>query len=681
MRRIVPSRTSTGTPEIRVIPASDAREGEYEAVARVDAWVRHVIGAHHSILERRVCPFVPPALERETLWYAAVSGCRSIADVVRTMETVVDLFFDMQPLAGAEAQLKTIVAVFLDIDAAAAEEIVIAAHSELKDRCTKRGLMVGEFAPGYWLPSTRHADVNVGDAPAPVLALRYMLPSDRRFLLGEDRWLARWAARFGADRVPLFRAFSTSELATIARAADEVRVEAGHILCRQDEPGDEFFLILDGEVEVTRNGQHIARLGSGGFFGELALLTDRPRNATVTALRESELLVLERRTFKQILETLPQVAEKLLVELADRISEQTAPDVAEQPTSSRQDGLLPASAASLVPLLFGHAAFQQLNAACELGLLELLHGAPELRAEKIAERLRLEERPAQMLLLGATALGLVSLVEGRYANAAVVDDLFAGGVWKIFRDLVEYEAKLVYHSHAEYTASLRENTNAGLRWFAGSEPDLYQRLTHTPELQEVFYRCMDSWSRVGNAILTASDWFDGCSHLLDLGGGAGGNALALARTHPRLRITLLDLDSVVALAGERIRRASLEQRIRTVPGDIFTADYPDDCDCVLLANQIVIWPPEQNRRLIRRAFDTLPAGGRLVIFNEFVDDSLDGPLYAALDNVYFATLPTAQSRIYPPADCVGWMREAGFREAEFHPGHGWTPHGAVVGEK
>jgi SAM-dependent methyltransferase len=662
--------------------SSAARERESEVVARVHAWVRDVIGEHHRALGRRVCPFVPPALERGTLSYALVSGCPSAADVVGAMETVVDRFLDLPPLAGPEAQLKTLVAVFVDVDATAAEQVVIAAHGELKDRCTKRGLMVGEFAPGYVLPSTRHPDVNVGDAPAPVLALRYMLPSDRRFLVDEDRWLAAWAARFGADRVPLFQAFSTAEVATIARAAHDRRVQTGQVVCRQGEPGDEFFLILAGEVEVERDGRSVERLGPGGFFGELALLTDRPRNATVTALTESELLVLERRTFKQVREKLPGVADKLLVELADRLTERDSPAASEQSPSAQEDaGVLPVSAAVLVPVLFGHAAFQQLNAACDLGLLELLHKTPELPAEEVSERLGLAERPAQMLLLGASALGLIDRVDGRYANAAVVEDLFRGGAWEIFRDLVEYEAKIAYHSHAEYAASLRENTNAGLRWFAGSEPDLYRRLAHTPEVQEVFYRCMDSWSRVGNAILTSSDWFEGCSHVLDLGGGGGGNALALARAHHGVRITLLDLESVVALARERIRAAGLEGRILTVAGDLFTDAYPDGCDCVLLANQIVIWSPEQNLRLIRRAFEALPPSGRLVVFNEFVDDSLDGPLYAALDNVYFATLPTAHSRIYPAADCVGWARDAGFSEVGFFPGRGWTPHGAVVAVK
>ena len=342
---------------------------------------------------------------------------------------------------------------------------------------------------------------------------------------------------------------------------------------------------------------------------------------------------------------------------------------------------LPGSAAALVPVLFGHAAFQHLNAACALGLHELLDEAPGLSAEMIAERLGLSDRSVGILLLGTTSLGLTRLTAGRYANAAVIDDLFRAGSWPLLRDLVEFEARIAYLSHSNYVESLRSDTNAGLRWFPGSEPDLYRRLAHSPELLDVFFRCMNSWSRVANTILTRSDWFEGCHHVLDIGGGDGVNALALARAFPTLTFTLLDLDAAVAIARRSADDAGLGARVQTVAGDIFNADYPDDCDCVLLANQIVIWSPAENARLIGRAFDALPPGGRLVIFNEFVNDTLDGPLYAALDNVYFATLPTRASRLYPARDCVEWTRAAGFRQAAWHPGHSWTPHGAVVAWK
>ncbi len=342
---------------------------------------------------------------------------------------------------------------------------------------------------------------------------------------------------------------------------------------------------------------------------------------------------------------------------------------------------LPDSVAGLVPVLFGHAAFQHLNASCEFGLHEVLHERPGLTGEEVADRLALTQRAAGILLLGTTALKLTIRAGDRYRNGEVIERLFEAGTWQIFRDLVEFEARIAYLSHSDYVESLKRGTNAGLRWFRGAEPDLYRRLQNEPEASEVFYRCMNSWSRVANAILTGSDWFEGCAHVLDAGGGDGVNALALARAFSWLTITILDLDEVVAIARRNADEAGLGPRIRTLPGDMFTSSYPEGCDCVLLANQIVIWSPADNRRLFRRAYEALPPGGRLVIFNEFVDETLDGPLYAALDNVYFATLPTPHSQIYPARDCMEWARDVGFREARSFLGRSWTPHGAVVAVK
>jgi ubiquinone/menaquinone biosynthesis C-methylase UbiE len=181
--------------------------------------------------------------------------------------------------------------------------------------------------------------------------------------------------------------------------------------------------------------------------------------------------------------------------------------------------------------------------------------------------------------------------------------------------------------------------------------------------------------------LSQSAWFDECTHVLDVGGGDGVNAIALAHAFPSLTITVLDLETAVGIARGRAEHEGLAGRIQTVVGDIFETEYPDNCDCVLLANQIPVWSPSDNLRLFGRAYNALPAGGRLVVFNEFVNDSLDGPLYAALDNVYFATLPTQHSRLYPSRDCVEWARASGFREANWFPGHSWTPHGAIVAVK
>ncbi|HEX2851114.1 MAG TPA: cyclic nucleotide-binding domain-containing protein [Acidimicrobiales bacterium] len=122
-------------------------------------------------------------------------------------------------------------------------------------------------------------------------------------------------------QVRLFSACNKKELAMIGKASDEIRVPSGKVLVEQGRPGFEFYLILDGEAAVKRNGKKVATLGPGSSFGELALLTRLPRNATVEATTEMELLVLGQREFSGLLDEVPGMAHKLLSALAQRLYE------------------------------------------------------------------------------------------------------------------------------------------------------------------------------------------------------------------------------------------------------------------------------------------------------------------------------------------------------------------------
>jgi CRP-like cAMP-binding protein len=107
--------------------------------------------------------------------------------------------------------------------------------------------------------------------------------------------------------VPFFSGLSKRELAMVAQQTDEIDVEAGAVLAREGDFGHEFFVIIDGTAEVVRGGEPIAALGPGEFFGEMALIDDDRRNATVRALSPMKLLVMTRNSFRTVDRSLPQV--------------------------------------------------------------------------------------------------------------------------------------------------------------------------------------------------------------------------------------------------------------------------------------------------------------------------------------------------------------------------------------
>ena len=119
--------------------------------------------------------------------------------------------------------------------------------------------------------------------------------------------------------VPLFAGLSKAELAKVASIADEIDVPEGKVLTRQGERGREFFVLLDGEAEVRRNGRKLATRRGGDFFGEIALVSDRPRVATVTATTALSALVIRDVEFRALINRTPQIALKVLEAFADRL--------------------------------------------------------------------------------------------------------------------------------------------------------------------------------------------------------------------------------------------------------------------------------------------------------------------------------------------------------------------------
>ena len=121
------------------------------------------------------------------------------------------------------------------------------------------------------------------------------------------------------QRVHLFEACSSRQLRAIARIAEVQEVPAEAVLARSGEPGDRFFVIVDGSARVEVSPQNQGRMGPGSFFGEISLLDGEPRSATVTADTAMRLLVIPRRDFVTLLREVPSLTERMLITLCQRL--------------------------------------------------------------------------------------------------------------------------------------------------------------------------------------------------------------------------------------------------------------------------------------------------------------------------------------------------------------------------
>jgi CRP/FNR family transcriptional regulator, cyclic AMP receptor protein len=122
-------------------------------------------------------------------------------------------------------------------------------------------------------------------------------------------------------RVPLFAGCSKRELSEISTLADELGFPAGTTLIEEGKQGHEFFVLVEGEVDVRAKGRKLSSLGDGAFFGEMALVSQRPRNATVTTTSPVRVLVVHEQAFRRLLRDSPPIQLKVLQTLADRAAE------------------------------------------------------------------------------------------------------------------------------------------------------------------------------------------------------------------------------------------------------------------------------------------------------------------------------------------------------------------------
>ena len=123
-----------------------------------------------------------------------------------------------------------------------------------------------------------------------------------------------------SKRVPLFSHCSKKELGLVAQIADEIDLAEGKTLMREGDRGREFFVLVEGSADVRKGNRKVNTMRKGDFFGEIALVSRRPRTATVTTTSPVRVLVVTEQSFRSLLDRAPDVQRKVLQALADRVA-------------------------------------------------------------------------------------------------------------------------------------------------------------------------------------------------------------------------------------------------------------------------------------------------------------------------------------------------------------------------
>ncbi|GGP66394.1 methyltransferase [Saccharothrix coeruleofusca] len=313
--------------------------------------------------------------------------------------------------------------------------------------------------------------------------------------------------------------------------------------------------------------------------------------------------------------------------------------------------------AALLDLGTSFWAAKVLLTAVEIDLFSLLARGP-LDAAGIAERLGLHPRAVPDFLGALRAEGLLVEQDGEYRNSAAADiyldkakPSYVGG----FLTMVNWQ----YHGWGKLGDLLRTGRMQNER--AADFASFYAN----PEVLARFMAAMDGASRaIGPALAHAVDWSEHAS-VVDLGGARGNLAAELAKAHPHLAAGCFDLPPIEPLFVEHMERLKLTGRVRFHGGDFFTDELPP-AEAYVVGHVMHDWDAEHNRLLARRAFEALPPGGSLMVYDAMIDPERPETARNHLLSLNMQLL-TAGGAEYPVRDYLSWLREAGFTDVSATP--------------
>jgi len=319
-------------------------------------------------------------------------------------------------------------------------------------------------------------------------------------------------------------------------------------------------------------------------------------------------------------------------------------------------------------------ASKTLLSAIEMGLFtELARGAEQYDA--LSGRLGLHPRSAHDFLDALVALGFLTRTGDRYANTAETDLFLDRTKPSYVGGILEMANHRLYPFWGHLTEALR--TGEPQNEVKAGNPSLFQTLYADPARLQQFLAAMTGISHGANmAIARAFPWKD-YRTFVDVGTAQGDLAAQIALANPHLQGQAFDLPEVAPIFEAYAEKVGVTDRLRFVPGDFFTQALPK-ADVMLMGHILHDWDLPTKRMLIQKAFDAVPTGGALIVYEAIIDDDRSKNAFGLLMSLNML-IETPGGFDYTGADCAGWMKEAGFSATRVEPLVG--PDSMVIGIK
>jgi precorrin-6B methylase 2 len=334
----------------------------------------------------------------------------------------------------------------------------------------------------------------------------------------------------------------------------------------------------------------------------------------------------------------------------------------------------PPSADAIFRLGLGFWASRTLLSAVELGLFTGLADGPATLHD-LRRRFGLHERSARDFLDALVALNMLERREDIYANTPETGTFLDRNQPTYVGGVLEMAAGRLWPMWGRLTDSLRSGNPQSIA--SADSGDLFDTLYNDPERLKAFLKAMTGTSLpAAQAISRLLPWNDFAT-FVDVGCAEGGLSVVLAGNHPHLKGVGFDLPQVQPVFEDHARANGLSERLQFAAGDFFKDSLPG-ADVLILGHILHDWNLKTKRMLLGKAYAALPEGGRLVVYEMLIDDERSKNAMGLLMSLNML-VETVGGFDFTGADCIGWMRDAGFRRASVHRLAG--PYSAVVAVK
>ena len=345
----------------------------------------------------------------------------------------------------------------------------------------------------------------------------------------------------------------------------------------------------------------------------------------------------------------------------------------DQPTASPETGA-PVTPDAIMQLGLGFWGSKTLLSAIELGVFSELSVTGALDSDALRERLGLHPRSATDFFDALVALGMLEREDGRYANTPATE-LFLDRAKPFYMGgLLEMANARLYGFWGSLTEGLRTGRPQNE---AKDDEDFFGALYSDPARLAQFARAMSAISAAAGQVIAAKFPFADHRSVIDVGCAEGAVPVQIALAHEHITGGGFDLPHLEPIFGDYVAQFGLGDRLSFTAGDFF-ADALPEADVLVMGHILHDWDFDEKRALLKKAYDALPDGGALIVYEAIIDDERRSNTFGLLMSLNML-IETPGGFDYTGADCQAWMQETGFRESYVE--HLLGPDSMVVGLK